>query len=155
DAEGRPRPDCVLNQPAAREAAILVAGHNFGCGSSREHAPWALAEFGVRAIISTSFADIFRQNALKNGLVPVVLPAGAHAELIAELAREPAATITVDLVTTTVTLPGGHTRTFPIDSFARECLLNGVDELGFVLRLADEIARYEEQHEARVHTLNA
>ena len=154
DADGRPRPEFVLNQDAAREAAILVAGHNFGCGSSREHAPWALAEFGFRVIIGTSFADIFGQNALKNGIVPVVLPVDAHRELVARLTWDPAATITVDVATTTITLPDGDRLAFPIDSFARECLLHGADEIGFVLRLQDEIARYEREHGSRVDTLS-
>ena len=153
DAAGSPRPGFVLNQPTSRDAAILVAGHNFGCGSSREHAPWALAEYGFRAIIGTSFADIFRQNALKNGIVPVVFERPAHGTLVARLRQEPAALVTVDLVSLTVTVPGGDLVPFSIDSFARECLLHGVDELGFVLHLQDEIASYEREHEPRINTL--
>jgi 3-isopropylmalate/(R)-2-methylmalate dehydratase small subunit len=148
DASDRPRPDFVLNRPDARGAAILVAGHNFGCGSSREHAPWALAEFGFRAIVSTAFADIFRQNALKNRIVPVLVPAEAHVALVARLAQDPAALITVDVEAETVTLPGAGPLAFPIDRFARECLLHGVDEVGFVLRHAAEIDRYEKRRHA-------
>jgi 3-isopropylmalate/(R)-2-methylmalate dehydratase small subunit len=148
DASGRPRPDFILNQPGARGAVILVAGHNFGCGSSREHAPWALAEFGFRAIVSTAFADIFRQNALKNGIVPVLIPAEAHAALLARLAADPAAVIAVDVEAETVTLPGSDPFAFPIDRFARECLLHGVDEIGFVLRHAGDIDRYEKRRQA-------
>ena len=149
DGEGRPIADFALNRPEARDAAILVGGLNFGCGSSREHAAWALGEFGFRAVIAQSFADIFRQNALKNGIVPVVLPPDAHAELLAGLARDPAAVVTVDLVSRSVTLPGGASVVFPIDAFARECLLNGVDELGYVLAQEERITAYERQHPPR------
>jgi len=152
DAEGRPIADFVLNRPEARGAAILVGGLNFGCGSSREHAAWALGEFGFRAVIAQSFADIFRQNALKNGIVPVVVPPDAHAELLAGLARDPAAAVTVDLVSQSVTLPGGASVVFPIDAFARECLLNGVDELGYVLAQEERITAYEQQHPPRFDT---
>ena len=150
DAEGRPYPDFVLNQPGAKGASILVAGHNFGCGSSREHAPWGLAEFGFRAVISTSFADIFKQNALKNGIVPVVVASDVHADLLEQLARNPSITIVVDLFTQTVTLPGGTSVTFPIDAFARECLLNGVDELGYILAHEAQIAIHEQDHPSRL-----
>ena len=152
DAAGKPRPECVLNQPGARQAAILVAGHNFGCGSSREHAPWALAEVGFRAIITTSFADIFRQNALKNGIVPVQLPADTHADLVKRLAEDPTAIITVDLVGLTLILPGGAEVGFSIDAFSRDCLLNGVDDIGYVLAQGAEIARFERQHPSRLDT---
>jgi 3-isopropylmalate/(R)-2-methylmalate dehydratase small subunit len=152
DAGGRPRPEFVLNQPGARGAAILVAGHNFGCGSSREHAPWALAEFGFRVIIATSFADIFRQNALKNSIVPVAVPAGFHANLLGRLADRPSAILAVDLVSQTMTLPGETSVGFPIDAFARECLLNGVDELGYVLAQEAQIAAYEQRHPSLLDT---
>jgi len=155
DAEGQPKPGFVLNQPGAREASILVAGHNFGCGSSREHAPWALAEFGFRAIVSTSFADIFRQNALKNGLVPVIVPGEIHAELIGHLAQDPSAILTVDLVSQTLALPGGQSVSFPIDAFSRECLLNGVDDTGYVLAHGAEIAKFERQRPSRIDTRNS
>jgi 3-isopropylmalate/(R)-2-methylmalate dehydratase small subunit len=136
---GAPKPDFILNRPEAQGCRILVAGDNFGCGSSREHAPWALVDAGFRAVVSTSIADIFRNNALKNGLVPVVVPADAHARLLAS----PGAEVTVDLEARTISLPGGGTASFPIDGFARYCLMNGVDELGYLLSQAESIARYE------------
>jgi 3-isopropylmalate/(R)-2-methylmalate dehydratase small subunit len=136
---GVPRPDFVLNRPEAQGCRILVTGDNFGCGSSREHAPWALVDAGFRAVVSTSIADIFRNNALKNGLVPVVVDAAAHAKLLAA----PGAEVEVDLEARTITLPGGGTASFPIDGFARYCLMNGVDELGFLLGQGDAIGAYE------------
>ncbi len=135
----RPRPDFVLNRPEARGCQILVAGDNFGCGSSREHAPWALVDYGFRAVVSTRIADIFRNNALKNGLVPVVLDPAAHAKLLAA----PGAKVRIDLATQTVTLPDGATASFAIDGFARYCLMNGVDELGFLLSQEQAIAAFE------------
>jgi len=152
DERGDPRTDFPLNSLKARGAAILVAGHNFGCGSSREHAPWALLDFGFRAIISTGFADIFRNNALKTGLLPVTLPAAAHAALLQQLADSPQALVTIDLEALTATLPDGTAHTFPVDPFARHCLLNGVDELGFLLGEEKAIAAYESTHPARVCT---
>ena len=152
DEQGRARPEFPLNSAAASEASILVAGHNFGCGSSREHAPWALLDFGFRAVISTGFADIFRNNALKNGLLPVTLPQAAHAKLMALLAESPRARVTIDLAAQTATLPDGSAHTFPVDPFARHCLLNGVDELGFLLEADAAIASYESSHPARVRT---
>jgi 3-isopropylmalate/(R)-2-methylmalate dehydratase small subunit len=146
--DGSPRPDFVLNRPGAKGAAILVAGDNFGCGSSREHAPWALAGFGFRAVVSTSFADIFRNNALKNGLLPVAVDAAAHAALLDLLGKDPQAELAVDLARQTLTLPGGRAVTFPIDGFAKTCLLDGVDELGYLLRFSDRIGEYEKTHEA-------
>ncbi len=154
DADGRPNPDFVLNRPGASACAILVAGHNFGCGSSREHAPWALAEFGFRAIISTSFADIFKQNALKNGIVPIVVSEAVHADLIDQLGRDPSAPVRVDLVETSVTLPSGSTVRFSLDAFARVCLLNGVDEPGYVLAREPQISTFEQQQPARFDTRN-
>lgn len=138
-ADGSPKPDFVMNRPEAQGCSILVAGDNFGCGSSREHAPWALVDAGVRAVISTRIADIFRNNALKNGLVPVVLDPESHAKLLAA----PGASVRVDVEAQTVTLPDGSTAKFPIDGFARYCLLNGVDELGFLLAQDAEIAAFE------------
>ena len=152
DEHGQPRRDFPLNSPAAREASILVAGHNFGCGSSREHAPWALLDFGFRAIISTGFADIFRNNALKTGLLPVTLTQTAHASLLAQLAKSPGASVTIDLESQTATLPDASSHKFPVDPFARHCLLNGVDELGFLLGEESAIAAYESSHPARVST---
>ena len=139
DAEGKPRPDFALNRPEAKGAQVLVAGRNFGCGSSREHAAWALAEYGFEAVVSTSFADIFRSNALKNGLLPVAVDAAAHAKLLAA----PGAEVTIDLGERTIALPDGTRVTFPIEPFARYCLMNGVDELAFLLSREPEIAAYE------------
>jgi len=152
DERGQPRADFPLNSVAARDATILVAGHNFGCGSSREHAPWALLDFGFRAIISTGFADIFRNNALKTGLVPVTLAQSAHASLLDQLAKSPRAPVTIDLESQTATLPDGTSHEFRVDPFARHCLLNGVDELGFLLGEESAIAAYESSHPARVST---
>jgi 3-isopropylmalate/(R)-2-methylmalate dehydratase small subunit len=152
DEDGRPRPDFPLNSAAAKGASILVTGDNFGCGSSREHAPWALLDFGFRAVISTSFADIFRNNAVKTGLLPVALPKVAHAILLDVLAESPREQVTIDLVSQTVTLPDGSSHKFPLDPFARHCLLNGVDELGFLLDQESAIADYESSHPARVST---
>ncbi len=137
--DGAPKPDFVLNRPEAAGCAILVAGDNFGCGSSREHAPWALVDHGFRAVVSTRIADIFRNNALKNGLVPVVLEPAAVASLLAA----PGAKVRIDLAAQTVSLPDGATASFPIDAFAKYCLLNGVDELGFLLGQDAAIAAYE------------
>ena len=142
DSSGRPRPDFVLNQPAARGCEILVAGRNIGCGSSREHAPWALLDYGIKAVISTEIADIFRNNSLKNGLVPVVVDEATHRTLLAK----PGAEIEIDLERRSLTLPDGSAVTFPIEAFARYCLLNGIDELGFLLSEADQIAAYERSH---------
>jgi 3-isopropylmalate/(R)-2-methylmalate dehydratase small subunit len=152
DEHGLPRPDFPLNTPAAKGASILVAGDNFGCGSSREHAPWALLDFGFRAVISTRFADIFRNNAVKTGLLPVALPQLAHVILLDTLAQTPDEPVTIDLKTQTVTLPDGSSHKFPLDPFARHCLLNGVDELGFLLDQESAIADYESTHPARVST---
>jgi 3-isopropylmalate/(R)-2-methylmalate dehydratase small subunit len=152
DGQGKPRPDFPLNSPAAAGAAILVAGHNFGCGSSREHAPWALLDFGFRAVISTGFADIFRNNALKTGLLPVALSPSAHATLLQQLAESPRAPVTIDLESQTATLPNGAVHAFVVDPFARHCLLNGVDELGFLLGQDAAIAAYESTHSSRVCT---
>jgi 3-isopropylmalate/(R)-2-methylmalate dehydratase small subunit len=143
-SDGKPKPDFVLNQPAAAGAAVLVAGDNFGCGSSREHAPWALHDHGFRAVISTSIADIFRNNSLKNGLVPVVVDAAVHAKLLAT----PGAQVTVSVADQTLTLPDGTSTKFPIDPFARYCLLNGVDDLDFLLSQADAIAAFETRRSA-------
>jgi 3-isopropylmalate/(R)-2-methylmalate dehydratase small subunit len=152
DAEGRPKPDFILNQPRAQGAAILLAGDNFGCGSSREHAPWALVQFGFRAVVSTSFADIFRQNALKNSLLPIVVPREIHAELFA---LPPEATVSIDLAAQTLTLPDGRAIEFPVDAFARHCLLHGVDELGYILEQETAIASYEARRDLAVDTLRS
>jgi 3-isopropylmalate/(R)-2-methylmalate dehydratase small subunit len=152
DAEGRPNPDFILNQPRAEGAQVLLAGDNFGCGSSREHAPWALTQFGFRAVISTSFADIFKQNSLKNSLLPIVVPADAHDELFAAVAADPAVVVKIDLAHQTLTTPSGRAVEFPVDSFSKHCLVEGVDELGYILQRAGEIATYEASHPAPIHT---
>ena len=139
DAAGQPKADFILNRPEAKGCAILVAGDNFGCGSSREHAPWALHDYGFRVVISTSIADIFRNNSLKNGLVPVVVERAVHEKLLAA----PGATVTVSVEDQTLTLADGTRTQFPIDPFARYCLLNGVDELEFLLAQEPAIAAFE------------
>ena len=143
NADGSPKPDFVLNKPESKGCAILLAGDNFGCGSSREHAPWALTGFGFRAVISTSFADIFRSNSLKNGLLPIIVDTKIHQDLFDMLAEIPAAELSIDLATQTLSLPDGRKVTFPIDGFAKTCLLNGVDELGYIAGFEKEIAAYE------------
>lgn len=150
--DGQPNPDFVLNRPETQGAELFIAGHNFGCGSSREHAPWALLGYGFKAVISTYFADIFRNNALKNGLLPIVVDEETYYQLVSMCEEDPETRLTVDLETQTLLLPEGQRVTFPIDSFARHCLLNGVDQLGFLLQQADEIAAFEAQHPVRVQT---
>jgi len=139
DAEGRPHADFVFNAPEAKDCEILVAGDNFACGSSREHAPWALLDFGIKAVISTSIADIFRTNALRNGLLPVVIDEGSHRKLL----DAPGAEVEIDLRECTVTLPDGSTAAFEVEPFARFCLLEGVDPLGYLLSKEADIRRYE------------
>ncbi len=136
-------PDFVLDKPASQGAQVLLAGDNFGCGSSREHAPWALVGWGFRAVISTSFADIFRGNALKNGLLPVQVDAATHARLLAAPAG---AEVVIDLESTTLSLPDASAVSFPVDPFARHCLLQGVDELGYILSFKEQIEAYEQRH---------
>jgi 3-isopropylmalate/(R)-2-methylmalate dehydratase small subunit len=143
DADGAVRPDFILNTPVGATARVLVAGWNFGCGSSREHAPWALGDFGIRAVVAASFADIFKQNALKNGLLPIQLPAATHSALLAHVLAHPGAVVAVDLARQTVALPDGGDVPFSVDAFARECLLAGVDEIGWVLKQTDAITRFE------------
>lgn len=155
DAEGKPKPDFLLNQPEGRAAQVLLAGDNFGCGSSREHAPWALTQYGFRAVISTSFADIFRGNSLKNSFLPIVVPPDAHKALFAAVESNPAATVTVDLSQQELTLPDGSAITFPIEAFSKQCMLEGVDELGYILRQEPAIAAYEAQRELTVDTRGA
>lgn len=143
DADGNPKEDFLLNKPHAAGATILVAGHNFGCGSSREHAPWALQGFGFQAIISTQFADIFKNNALKNGLLPIVVDKPTHEQLFDLAVEDPDLQLEVDLESQTLTLPDGRKVEFPIDQFSKECLLNGVDELGYLVRQTDSIEAFE------------
>ncbi|MBV8897280.1 MAG: 3-isopropylmalate dehydratase small subunit [Acidobacteriaceae bacterium] len=153
DADGNPKPDFIINRPEGRAAHVLLAGDNFGCGSSREHAPWALTQYGFRAVISTSFADIFRGNSLKNSLLPIVVSHEAHKALFAALEKDPAAAVTVDLEKQQLTLPDGSAVQFPIDEFAKQCMLQGVDELGYILAQTDAITAYEAKRPLTVNTL--
>ena len=141
--DGAEIPDFVLNQPAYRNAEILVAGDNFGCGSSREHAPWALLDFGIRCVISTSFADIFFNNCFKNGILPVVLPQEAVDALMDDARKGANARITVDLESQTVTASDGTTFKFEVDAFKKHCLMNGLDDIGLTLEKATAIDSYE------------
>jgi 3-isopropylmalate/(R)-2-methylmalate dehydratase small subunit len=143
DASGAPHPDFVLNRPEAKRAQLLVAGRNFGCGSSREHAPWALLGFGFRAVVSSEFADIFRNNALGNGLLPVTVPESAVERIGALIATVPDSVFTIDLESRTFALPSGERFDFPIDPFARHCMLEGVDQLGYLVKREPEIESYE------------
>jgi len=153
DAQGKPKPDFILNQPHVQGARVLLVGDNFGCGSSREHAPWALTQFGFRAVISTSFADIFRGNSLKNGLLPVIVPPDVHAELFAAVEKEPNATVKIDLARQTLTTPAGRQIGFPVDGFSKHCLLEGVDELGYMLQHEAKIAAFEAKRMGSIDTL--
>lgn len=152
-ADGTPKPDFALNRPEAQESQVLLVGDNFGCGSSREHAPWALVDFGFRAVLSTSFADIFRNNALKNGLLPVVVDSETHHQLFSLVDEEPETEITIDLASETLRLPDGRGVTFPIDQFSRTCLLEGIDQLGYLLKHESHIAAYEQAYPPPVQTV--
>ncbi len=143
DGQGTPKADFVLNRPEAQGCRILVAGHNFGCGSSREHAPWALLDYGLQAVVSTEIADIFRNNSLKNGFVPVVVDRATNDWLLAN----PGAEVTINVEETTLALPNGTRVKFPLEGFSRYCLLNGVDELGFLLDRRAQIEAYERQRQ--------
>jgi 3-isopropylmalate/(R)-2-methylmalate dehydratase small subunit len=146
DNSGRPlNPDFVLNQPRYQGAEILVARENFGCGSSREHAPWALLDYGFRVVIAPSFADIFFNNCFKNGILPIVLDTEGIDQLFAEVAEQPGYRLSVDLEAQTVTTPGGHVFSFEVDSFRKYCLLHGLDDIGLTLQHADKISAYEER----------
>ena len=142
--DGSPKADFILNQPGSKGAQILLAGDNFGCGSSREHAPWALTSYGFRAVVSTSFADIFRNNSLKNGLIPIIVDEATHKLLFDYVEELPNAEFTVDLASQTLSFPNGLVQ-FPIDPFSKACLLNGVDELGYILSFEKEIAAFEQR----------
>ncbi len=152
-ADGSPNPEFVLNRPEMAGRAVLVAGDNFGCGSSREHAPWALTAWGVRAVISSSFADIFRSNALKNGLLPIAVPPQELERIGSILEAEPDAEITVDLEASELRLPDGSVIPFDVDAFARRMILDGTDELGYLLELEPELEAYEAAHSPRISTL--
>ena len=147
--DGAPKADFPLNRPEAKGAEVLVGGDNFGCGSSREHAPWALSDGGYRAVVSTSFADIFHGNALKNGLLPIKVPAEAHRKL---LEAGSGARVKVDLESQTLTLPDGSTVGFPVDAFPKRCMLLGVDELGYLLQFEQEISAFEGTRQAPYDT---
>jgi 3-isopropylmalate/(R)-2-methylmalate dehydratase small subunit len=138
-ADGSPNPEFVLNRPEASGCQVLVAGRNFGCGSSREHAPWALLDYGIRAVISTEIADIFKSNALKNGLLPITVDEATARWLL----DHPGAEVDIDLTVARLTLPTGVATTFPIEAFARHCLLNGIDELGYLSSRMSDIEEYE------------
>ena len=153
NADGSPKPDFILNTDQGKKAKILVAGDNFGCGSSREHAPWAIMGYGFRAVISTSFADIFRNNSLKLGLVPVVVDKETHLQLMSLIEEEPDTEVLIDLETQTVRLPDGRKVNFPIDNFSKTCILNGVDQLGYLQNQAAAVEAYEAAHADRVNTL--
>jgi 3-isopropylmalate/(R)-2-methylmalate dehydratase small subunit len=140
DEDGTPRDDFVLNSDTARDCRVLVAGRNFGCGSSREHAPWALLDYGFLAVVSSEIADIFRSNSLKNGLLPITVDQEIHRWLL----DHPGSPVDVDVATSTLSLPGGVAVSYPIDVFARYCLLEGLDQLGFLRRHEDAIRRFEE-----------
>lgn len=153
EADGSPKPDFVLNKPEHQGAAVLVGGHNFGCGSSREHAPWALVGAGFKAVVSTDFADIFRNNALKNGLLPIIVDEETQRQLVSLAEEDPTTEVQIDLAAQKLILPDGRSVGFPIDGFSKHCLLNGVDQLGYLQSLDDQVLAYEDVHAARVNTL--
>ena len=153
DSQGKPKPDFILNQPSAEGAAILLAGDNFGCGSSREHAPWALMAFGFRAVVSTSFGDIFRNNSLKNGLLPIIVDETTHSKMLALVEKDGSAEAKVDLPEQLLRIPGGPEVSFSIDAFSKKCLTAGLDQLGYIRRQEAAIAAYEQTHPANIHTL--
>jgi len=150
---GGPNPDFVLNQPRASGGTILLAGDNFGCGSSREHAPWALLGFGFRAVISTSFADIFRNNCLKNGLLPVAVDEATLAELFEAAESDAGLEVRIDLANQTLTLPGGRNLPFPVDDFSKQCLLEGGDQLSYIQQRMQAITAYETKSPNALSTL--
>ncbi len=148
-----PNPEFILNNPDYEGASVLVAGDNFGCGSSREHAPWALLGAGFKAVVSTDFADIFRNNALKNGLLPVVVDAETQQQLFSLAEEDPSTSVSVDVEAQTLTLPDGRAVRFPLDGFSKYCLLNGVDQMGYLLALDEEIQKFESNNRQRVVTM--
>ena len=152
-ADGTPDPEFSFNRPEFQDAQILLAGDNFGCGSSREHAPWALEGWGIRAVISTSFADIFRNNAMKNGLLPVIVPPDVHQDLLTLAVDDPRCRVTIDLEAQRLILPGGREVTFPIDAFNKSCMLTGTDALGYLLDHKNQIEAYEKDHSKKGNLL--
>lgn len=152
ESDGSPKADFVLNNDDYSGAGVLIGGHNFGCGSSREHAPWALMGAGFKAVVSTYFADIFKNNSLKNGLLPIVVDEDTHQQLISLAEEDPEAEVTIDLENQTLGMPDGRSVEFPIDAFSKYCLLNGVDQLGFLLGLDGDISQYEQANPARIQT---
>ena len=153
-SDGSPDPDFVLNQPRARKGSILLAGDNFGCGSSREHAPWALMGYGFKAVISTSFADIFRNNSLKNGLLPIIVDEQTLQELFDSADSSEDVEVTVDLESQTLELPSGRRVSFPVDEFSRQCLLEGGDQLSYIQQRMDAILNYERASANALDTLS-
>lgn len=152
NADGSDKEDFVLNQPQYQNASILIAGNNFGCGSSREHAPWALIGMGWQAVVSTEFADIFRNNSLKNGLLPIIVDEETQQQLISLAQEDPETEVSINLEEQTLQLPDGRKVEFPIDEFSKQCLLKGVDQLGYLLDLDADISTYEENNVKRVNT---
>ena len=155
NADGSPKEDFILNSEQGHQAKILVAGDNFGCGSSREHAPWAIMGYGFQAVISTSFADIFRNNSLKLGLLPIIIDKETHLQLMSLIEEEPETEIAIDLANQTLQLPDGRKVKFPIDNFSKNCILNGVDQLGYLQQHAPAVEAYEADHLDRVSTVLA
>jgi len=151
--DGSPNPEFILNTERGKQAQILVGGDNFGCGSSREHAPWAIMGYGFKAVISTSFADIFRNNSLKLGLLPIIVDEETHLQLLSLIEEEPTTTITINLDKQTMHLPDGRQVTFPIDSFSKNCILQGIDQLGYLQNHAAAVEAYEAANPDRVNTL--
>ena len=152
-ADGSPNPDFVLNKPESKGAEILLAGDNFGCGSSREHAPWALTQFGFKAVISTSFADIFKANSMKNSLLPIVVSREVHAKLLKMRTADAAMKLSVDLPTQRLTLPDGESVEFDVDPFSKTCLVEGVDEIGYILKQLTAIEAFEAKRVGGLNTL--
>ena len=153
NADGSPKPDFVLNRPDVQGAQILIAGNNFGCGSSREHAVWALQGYGFKAVISTYFASIFNNNALQKSLLPIVVDEETYYQLVSLFDEDPTTSVTVDLANQTLILPSGQQVSFPIDSFAKHCLINGLDQLGFLEAEEPAIAAYEAAHSDGMRTV--
>lgn len=152
NADGSPKPEFILNTGQGKKAKILLAGDNFGCGSSREHAPWAIMGYGFQAVISTNFADIFRNNSLKLGLLPIIIDKETHFQLLSLIEEEPDTQITIDLANQTIQLPDGRKVEFPIDTFSKTCILNGIDQLGYLQRHTAAVEAYEAAHPDRVNT---